>query len=540
MSIQLDTSKIKYGVYARKSTESEDRQVASTTDQIKAMERVIEREGGTFKIEKRFEEQKSGFVPYKREKFDEMIQMIRDGKINGIITWKLSRLSRNPEEAGIIMGLLQRHEIQHIRTADRNWLPTDNIINPSVEFAMSNQSSIETSTDTKRGLIEKAERGWSPHSVLVMGYKHTEFIHVGIDDEIIPDPERFDLFKRGVMHIIEGRMEPKQALKWMTEQGLRVRETFKSPKHPLPYNTFCRLLGDRFYVGEFTFKGKLFYGKHTKMFTDDEWDKLQFRMGRKDRPRPQKHFFPFSGLMKCGECGCSIIGDPTIKILKDGTVRRYLHYHCSKKKGKCEQKTINVDKLDGAFMELLQNIEIPESFHKWAIEQLKSEHSEEIILRQDAQKKNRKLYDEVEAKLDRLMNLRLGDLITEDEFKAKKKTVEEEKRTLKMLVDNTDNRQAEWIEKMEKGMNFAENAKTRFDTKIPEVQKEVMFNLGSNYILKDRKVKLDIDSPIKFVEKIAPEARRVVTRFELTKKLGNTDTLEVIFANNLTMGRLQD
>lgn len=280
MSHSIDTSKNKYILYARKSTESDERQVASTADQIKVMKRAIEREDSRYKIITTFEEQKSGFIPYRREKFDKMIQMLRDGEAQGIITWKMSRLSRNPEESGIIMGMLQRGEIAHIYTSDRTYLPGDNIIVSAFEFAMSNQSSIETSKDTKRGLGEKAERGWCPHSVLPIGYQHVEYLHVGIDPEIIPDQERFDLFRQGVMQIIEGKMEPRQAHKWLTEQGLRTKKTRTKPESVLPWSTFYRLLGDRFYVGEFVWKDKVHQGKHKPMFTEDEFDRLQFMMGR--------------------------------------------------------------------------------------------------------------------------------------------------------------------------------------------------------------------------------------------------------------------
>ena len=160
-----------------------------------------------------------------------------------------------------------------------------------------------------------------------------------------------------------------------------------------------------------------------------------------------------------GDCGCSIIADPTNKKLKDGSTKQYVHYHCTKKRGDCDQKTVNVDKLEEQFETLLESIEIPESFHRWAIDQLKNEHSEEIEQRQQAQKKNRDLYDEAQTKLDKLVDMRLSDLISEAEFKLKKESIEREKKTLKKLVDNSDNRQSEWIDIMEKAMEFAKTAR---------------------------------------------------------------------------------
>lgn len=537
---EINIKNNRYIVYARRSSESEDRQVASTHDQIEAMKKVVDRDDDKYRIVKTYEEQKSGFIPYKREKFDEMINLIRSGKANGIITWKLSRLSRNPEEAGIIMGMLQRGLIQHIRTVNRHWLPTDNIINPSVEFAMSNQSSIETSTDTKRGMREKAERGWSPHSQLVMGYMHISYYVPGVDPEIAKDPTTFELFREGIMHIIEGRKEPREALRWLTAQGLRVKRTLHHPEHPMPYSSFYRTLGDRFYLGEFVFKGKLYYGKHQKMFTEEEWDKLQFVLGRKDRPRPKRHFFPFSGLMHCGECGASIVGDPTIKILKDGTVRKYLHYRCSKRKGPCSQKTISKPNIDKAFLEFLGSIKIPNSFHQWAIKQLQDEQMNEVQSRQLAIERNRILFDEVEKKLDMLIDMKLSQQLSEDEYNLKRNKLEKEKNVLKILLDESQNRQDEWIKKLDKKLDFAKTAKAKFESNIPEVQKEIMFNLGSNYILYDRKVTLDIDSPLLLVQKIVPEVNMVLGRLEPGKNIDDQGVWEDAKSQNIIWGQIRD
>ena len=536
MSHRIDTSKNKYILYARKSSESDERQVASTPDQVRAMTRQTRNEPDVYKIKKTFEEQKSGFIPYRREKFDEMIRMLQDGEAQGIITWKMSRLSRNPEESGIIMGMLQRGEIKHIYTADRSYYPEDNVLMTAFELAVSNQSSLDTSKDTRRGLSEKVERGWCPHSVLPIGYEHVEYLHPGIDPEILPDPDRFDLFRQGVMHIIEGKMEPMEAYSWLAEQGLRTKKTKKRPERILPESTFYRLLGDRFYIGEFTHKGEVYEGKHKHMFTDDEFDRLQSMLGRKDRTRPKKHFFPFAGLMKCGECGCSIIADPTNKKRSDGSIKRYVHYHCTKKRGNCDQRTLNVDKLEEQFEELLDRIEIPESFHKWAIEQLRSEHTEEVEQRKLTKDRNRKLLDEVEQKLDRLLDLKLAGDVTDEEYRAKKPSLERDKKDLKKLVDNTHDRQDEWIDIMEKAMDFAQTARVRFAEGDPHTKKEIIFNLGSNFVLYDRIVSLDMDSPLKLVERVAPEVKKVNKRLELSKKTVEQSEVEVLYSQNLIMG----
>src|SRR5690606_4727920 len=138
----------RYILYARKSTTSEDRQVASIESQIEVMTEVAREHD--LEVAEVLSEAGSGFK-IGRPAFNTMIEKIESGEADGIIVWKLSRLSRNPDDAGKIMGLLQRGEIKHIRTVDRNWYPEDNVMMMYVEFGMTNQFSRDLSSDTRRG-----------------------------------------------------------------------------------------------------------------------------------------------------------------------------------------------------------------------------------------------------------------------------------------------------------------------------------------------------------------------------------------------------
>lgn len=101
-----------YDLYARKSTEDSDKQVQSLDDQVRIMKKIAEERG--LRIGKVFKESKSAAKPHNREKFDEMVKRIKDGKVNGILCWHLNRLSRNPLENGLIHQLLEDGEIKQL------------------------------------------------------------------------------------------------------------------------------------------------------------------------------------------------------------------------------------------------------------------------------------------------------------------------------------------------------------------------------------------------------------------------------------------
>ena len=158
-NMKQQQEKIKYFLYARKSSEAEDRQVASIGSQIDELTKLAKREN--LEIANTFSESQSAKEPG-RPLFNEMIDKIHKKEIQGIICWKLDRLARNPVDGGQINWMLQQGIIRHIQTFERSYYPTDNVLMMSVEFGMANQFIRDLSQNTKRGLKAKAERGWYP------------------------------------------------------------------------------------------------------------------------------------------------------------------------------------------------------------------------------------------------------------------------------------------------------------------------------------------------------------------------------------------
>jgi len=143
-----------YFLYARKSTDVEDKQVRSIDDQLAVLRALAKDEDLT--ITQEFVERQSAKKPG-RPVFNEMLALIERGEAQGIICWKIDRLARNPVDGGQISWLLQQSIIQRIRTHDRSFLPADNVLMMSVEFGMANQFIRDLSVNTSRGLRYKAK-----------------------------------------------------------------------------------------------------------------------------------------------------------------------------------------------------------------------------------------------------------------------------------------------------------------------------------------------------------------------------------------------
>ena len=123
---------LKYALYVRKSSEDTSKQIQSIDNQIQVLKDKAKKDG--LKIVKVYQESKSAKTPNKREQFKQMLEDISSGKIDGIICWKLDRLSRNPIDGGQIQYLLQSKTIKEIVTYERTYYPNDSSIMMTIEL----------------------------------------------------------------------------------------------------------------------------------------------------------------------------------------------------------------------------------------------------------------------------------------------------------------------------------------------------------------------------------------------------------------------
>lgn len=520
----------RYILYARKSTTSEDRQVASIESQIEVMQEVAREHD--LQVVKVLSEASSGYHPG-RKVFNEMIEMIKRGEADGIVAWKLSRVSRNPDDAGTIMGMVQRAEIKHIRTVDRNWFPEDNVMMMYVEFGIVNQYSKDLSKDTVRGLVKKAERGWFPIATLPLGYKHIQYKRLG-EDEIIPDDDSFYLVQKGLKLVASKQMTPVEAHEHLVGLGLKGKRG-----KPLAPSTWYSILVHPLYSGSFEYpyeSGNVYESKAQKAITPEEYDAIQVVLGRKTKPRPKKHFLPYTGLMVCGECGCSITAEKKKKVQKNGNVHRYVYYRCTKKKGTCSQSAIRVEDLESQFVDLLGSIKVPQAFHDWALDEIKLDQEKQIEDRSMSIERARRSYDACLKELDNLVAKYLEGKVPEDYYQRSLAKLEKEKATRHKLLNAIDERVDERLQELDQDLGFAVTASQSFANGDDYKRREIISNLGSNLLLADKTLDIDLREPLEIVQKMAKDVQVAAKRFAPLENIDNSANFREYLSENPALG----
>jgi len=517
--MKQDTNKIKYFLYARKSSESEDRQVQSIDDQVNRLKKFAT--DFNLDIKKIYTEAKSAKKPNNRPVFDEMIKRIENGEANGILCWQINRLSRNPIDSGKLSWLLQQGILKSIQTIDRQYLPEDNVLIFSVESGVANQYILDLSKNTKRGMLSKLEKGWQT-GVAPLGYLNDKENKI-----IIKDPERFNLVRKMWDLMLTGNYTPPKILDIANnEWGFRTRKFKRIGGCPLSRSGIYKIFTSLFYAGIIENAGVQYQGAHEPMITLEEYDRVQILLGRKGKPRPKHHEFAFTGSIRCGVCGCLYTAETKRKLLKSGEIREHTYYHCTRRatKIKCNQRyNIKAEDLDLMIEKEIEKYTILPEFLEWALEGLNKKNDKEIEDRTKVYEMQHKTLVETQKELDELTRMRYRQLIDDETFIREKNILTNKIAQMKENLRQTETRAEKWLELTEKTFAFATYARAAFlrANKMGkaglELKKEILLALGKTPIIKDKKLVIEPNEWLVPIKNDYPALEAEYLRLEPTK-----------------------
>ncbi len=520
------TNYTRFVLYARKSSEREDRQVQSINDQINFWKKKAEEEG--IEIIKIYTEEKSAKTPWVRKAFYEMCEELEKWYADGVLCWKLDRLSRNPIDTGTIQYMLQRGKLKRIITSDRIYYPEDSWLLFSVETGMANQYILDLSKNSKRGLQSKLAKWHFPWMACQW------YVNDQVNRTIIKDKDRFDMVKKMWELLLTGCYVPSKILDIANNDWwYRSLKRAKSGWKPLTLSTIYDIFRNPFYAGKMRYMGKIVDGAHEPMISWEEYLKAQSLIGfskwveQNIQPeRPSVNIHSFAWVIVCGECGCMVTGETHTKTLQTTKERKsYTYYHCTHKRDtrdfRCSQrKNISDAVIEKQIWEMLESIEIVPEFFEWAKSVLKRRHSEETQGREWVFESVNNAIELAEKKKNRLLQMRLnGDFDGNyGEYDKNKQEIEAEIQSLQIRREELEKESVNWTDLVERTFDFAMYASERFKNGDIETKKLIFRSLGSNWVLKDGKLQANLYDwflPFQNMEKFGLSP---LNRLELTEK----------------------
>jgi len=146
---QIDPKQLRFVIYLRKSSDSEDKQVASIPQQKKELTELAAREG--LHIVATLIETHSAYRPG-RPKFQEMLEMIEGGKVDAVLAWSASRISRNSLDGGAFLYKFENKKLKAFKTIGRTiYGSSDDSFTLDIDLGIAKKSSADLSEAVLRG-----------------------------------------------------------------------------------------------------------------------------------------------------------------------------------------------------------------------------------------------------------------------------------------------------------------------------------------------------------------------------------------------------
>ena len=476
---------IKYLAYCRKSTDDKHKQVLSIQQQLNELKDFSQKEN--LDVVDYFTESKTAKLPG-RQIFNQIIQLIEAGKIQGIISWHPDRLARNSIDGGKIIYLLDTCQLQSLK------FPTFWFENTpqgrfmlSMAFSQAKYYVDNLSENVKRGYREKLKRGVLPNKAPHGYFNHPLKRTIEVNLKTAPTIKTaFKLFS-------SGQYSNESIRKFLYAKGIKNKTS--GLLHP---DIVKRLLTNPFYYGLIQFGGETYPDSHKPLISKSLFEKCQNILNKKYQPKNKHaHQFAFLGLAKCADCGSAITAEKHIKFYKRaGRHVRYDYYHCGRNHGKCTQPFMPAEDLKEQIRKIIFKYSLHPKNANWMLKRLEKD---ELTEKQTAESQAKNLKVEAETisrKLERLLDSYLDQIVDRNDYQQMKDKFLNQKLNLEEKIATIQTKGSAWIEPMRnflKGLIYQQKiAKAKNNDHDLAV---MVKKLGSNFFLSDRRLNFSLNFP---------------------------------------------
>ncbi len=466
----------RYILYARKSTDVEDKQVLSIEAQLAEL-RSHAKDNGLVVIDTVIEK-KSAKTPGRPE-FGDVLQRIQNGEADSILAWHPDRLARNSIDGGQIIYLLDQRKLVDLKF-QTFWFENTSqgkfMLN--IAFGQSKYYVDNLSENTKRGLRQKIRRGEFPGIAPFGYYNNTKSKTVHIDKR------QAELVEAIFVLYSLGQSTFQDIADYLFERGVKTSGGKPYSKDKVKY-----ILRNPFYYGHFIYGGEIYEGKHTPIISKKLFDKVQAVI--KQRSHPTKGLIEpqaYCGLLRCS-CGMMITAENKTKRQKNGNTHHYVYYRCSRKNKsvKCIEPAVRSELLDQQLSDLLAGFALPKEYadkmREWAT-------TDELADKAKIDGKIDGLRTELthlSEKLQRLLDGFLDGILERDIYTQKKAEIMSQKKTIEEQMSDLTLGTLEWVEPLNNWLEKAVSICKIAQSTDQNAKKSLLLEIfGLNLILKNK------------------------------------------------------
>ncbi len=449
-------------IYARVSSEEQEREGWSIPSQIKALRKLAEQ--NELDIRQEFVESASAKKEGRKE-FGRMVSFIKTNKIDSMLCYKVDRLTRNPKDLITVEDL----------GIDLIFIEGRYDSSPQGRFSLSMMANMarfqveNQALDIQRGMREKVENGGWPRKAPVGYWNDKNKSSVEVDDVTS------FYIKQAFEFYASGQYSIKKLAKKLYDMGFRNVNGNKVHTHGIE-----TLLKNPFYYGVMDYLGKIYKGNHKPIISKDLFDIVQNRLSR-NGPRNKKAAaeFPYRGFVVCGECGCSI----TAQVQKG-----HHYYNCTKSKGDCSQLFIREEVLGEHIANILGELQLDSELVEIMVKSVEEMKKEELLNKGKALSRQKDSIKRIKSREKKLLDTFLDGHLSSEIYSEKAEDLNEERINLELKLNQSDKCDENVFELMKNVLNMAKDARQAFVKGSYEIKRTILENVSSNLLLRDREI----------------------------------------------------
>ena len=484
-------------ILARVSTEDQKETGSSLQAQIERMQSYCERKG--FEIIEQFSFDETAYTT-KRDEFDNILKKIQEVKEKLAVCFdKVDRFSRNvfDKRVATLYDLAMQGEIELHFTSD-NLVITSDIsavekFHFGINLGLAKYFSDAISDNTRRSFELKRRLGdWMGPAPI--GYKN-----IPLDEEkrlrkdIVPDPERGHLIQEFFQLYATGNYSLTSLWEKITKMGLRAKSGKKLSRSNIQF-----ILLNPFYHGiARSKKYGLYPHRYQTLITRELFDKCQEVMrGRSKKPSKMTlNEYMFQGLLPCANCGC---------LYSPEHHKGNNYYSCTNAKRICKRVYVNEKALLKPIYEVFEAFKsIPQEVQDKLVEELRGLNEIEIEFHQKELNRIRAEYDRAQSKVNKLLDLRLEESITPDDYDKKLEELKDNQYRLGIELEEYTKADHEYHIHVSTVLNLSRKMGDIFESSEPLEKRAILNFLLQNPTVSGKTLEFTLRKPFDTVLELA-------------------------------------
>jgi len=275
-----------------------------------------------------------------RPALQEILNDIKEHKINLVISYKIDRLTRSPKDFYQLIELFDRHGVDFISVTERfdTSTPSGRLLrNIMLTFAQFEREL--TSERTKDKMLQRANKGMWNGGIVPVGYRveNKKLIIKEEDAKIVKN-----IFES---YISSGSL-------------ISVCKKLKD-SHSKSHISY--ILRNIIYTGKIKYAGKVYQGNHQPIISDEVFNLAQEIHKKNIRNLRVYKDYSLAGLLNCKSCNSFMTPCHTNKK-SHNKLHRYYYYRCTKTFKKdwnsCDIRQVSADRLEDFIFKNLERISV--------------------------------------------------------------------------------------------------------------------------------------------------------------------------------------